>query len=113
VRLQPSGIFLIAAVLFFYVRLIWLQKAKITLAKQAAVQANDADKSQHRKPKKEKSYFDKYRFRIINWYLLIGAVVIIAAGAIISTSNLLGETARSLWWIPTVGGIFILSFSFA
>ena len=111
--LQPSGFFLIVAILFFYVRLIWLQNRKITLAKQAAGQASDPDKSQQRKPKKEKSYFDKYRFRIINWNILIGAVIIIAAGAIISDSNLLGDLVRSLWWIPTAGGIVILSFSFA
>jgi hypothetical protein len=113
VSLQLSGIFIIAAMLFFYVRLILLQKAKINQAKQAAAEANDTEKTQHRKPKKEKSYFEKYRFRIINWYLLIGAVVIMAAGAIISTSSLLGETVRGLWWIPITGGIFLLSFSIA
>jgi hypothetical protein len=113
VSLQLSGIFIIAAMLFFYVRLILLQKAKINQAKHAAAEANNADKSQHRKPKKEKSYFDQYRFRISNWYLLIGAVVIMAAGAFFSTSSLLGETIRGLWWIPITGGIFLLSFCIA
>ena len=111
--LQPSGIVLIAAVLFFYIRLIWLQKAKVTQAKQAAVQENAADKSRRAKSIKEKSYFDEHRFRIINWYILAGAVVIIAAGAFVSTSSLFGETVRSLWWLPTAGGIFLVSFSFA
>jgi hypothetical protein len=111
--LQPSGIILIAAILFFYIRLIWLQKAKITLTRQAAFNQTGGQKLRGKKGKKEKSYFDEYRFRINNWYVLIGAIVLIAAGAIISSSSLFGDTVRSLWWIPTAGGIFLGSFSIA
>lgn len=111
--LKPGGIAFLAAVLFFYIRLIWLQRAKVTLARQAAAQSDNGQKQHSRKSKKERTYFDRFRLRIINWYLLIGAVVLIAAGAFISTTGLWGETVRSLWWLPTAGGIFMGSFSFA
>jgi hypothetical protein len=111
--LQPSGIILIAAVLFFYARLIWLQRAKITQAREAAVQENGSDKPARGKTRKEKSYFDTHRFRIINRYLLIGAIVLMVAGAFISTTSMFGDLGRSLWWLPTAGGIVLLSFSFA
>jgi hypothetical protein len=111
--LQPSGIILITAVLFFYVRLIWLQRVKVTQAKEAAVQENGTDKPARGKTKKGKSYFDTHRFRIINRYLLIGAIVMMAAGAFISTTSMFGEIGRSLWWLPTAGSIVLLSFSIA
>jgi len=110
--LQLSGICIIAAMLFFYFRLIRLQRAKITLARQAAAQENAVNKAGG-KPRKSKSYFYEHRFRIVNWYLLIGAIVLVFAGAFISTSEAFGELVRSLWWLPTAAGIVVGSFCFA
>jgi hypothetical protein len=100
----------LAAGLFFYLRLILLQRQKVKLLQARQASGQKRDKTGKRKtagtPTKT---IPQLQFSSI--YLLGAGILLIILGAVISAPNWFSPTVRDYWWIPVTIGILCMTFS--
>jgi hypothetical protein len=100
----------VAAALFFYLRLIILQRQKVKQLSRVS--------SSERKKKRSRSSNDKNgigitsgfpKLEITSPYLLGLGILLILSGAALSALPWFISQVRDLWWIPVTLGILLMS----
>jgi ABC-type Fe3+ transport system permease subunit len=94
----------IVCVLLFYLRLTVIQRQRIKRAQHqyAAVQKKASKKGSS---KQTEVRYNRLGIHIHNWWLVAGAIALIAFGAVVAATHFLGMPLSSYWWIPLNLGI--------
>jgi hypothetical protein len=100
----------VAAALFFYLRLIILQRQKVKHLRSQSKKNQKRNQTGDSKGKNDLEIgFPK--LEILSPIVLGISILMIIAGAVLSAGNWLDPRARELWWLPISVGIILMSFS--
>lgn len=106
-----GAVITIMAALFFYLRLIVLQRKKAKLLASTARDGNikrGTPKDTRLTSPKEKNYLS---LRYSSPYILGMGILLITAGAVLSAAPWFIPEVKAFWWIPVTIGILLMSIS--
>lgn len=110
--MDTGTIVIIVAVLFFYLRLILIQRERAKRAKAAPPAPRGKKKGKIGQPP---SFAERYSIlsrRKVDWVIAGAGVVLILAGVLLSVRLLPVPTAQAYWWLLVALGIVAFSFGF-
>jgi hypothetical protein len=111
--LDTPNIAIIASIVFFYLKYIYLQWRKArTAAKKTNIEIAKSRK-QGKSPKipEKPVTADRFSIKIVSWYIVVPTVVLVLIGLTLNTVPLgLPAFITGLWWILVSVGIVGLSF---
>lgn len=98
----------LAAAVFFYLRLIILQRQKVKQLPARQPSSQKAKKSGKGQVQKAQTI---PQLQFTSYYLLGAGILLIIFGAVLSGSSLFPANNREFWWIPVTLGILCMTFS--
>lgn len=104
-KFDSGTIIAIVAVLFFYIRLIIIQRQK---AKQ--IHAGVSKRSKSKKSQPGALVVHRPGALVFNGYMVGSGILLILVGAAATFLSFFGPEVRSLWWLPVTAGILLMSF---
>lgn len=110
-RSSYGTVIAIMAALFFYLRLILLQRKK---AKMVSNLAKDKNKNRGLSKESGATRLNKKNNLTLIYsspYILGLGILVIIAGAVLSASPWFIPEVKALWWIPVTIGIILMSIS--
>jgi hypothetical protein len=112
-KFDTPTIAIIVAIIFFYLRLAYMQWRKARVAAQRTNLEIAKARKKGRSPKiPEKPATERFSIQVVSWYLVIGTMALVFIG-LFWQGNPFGMSPEvvQLWWIPVDVGIVGLSFS--
>jgi len=111
--LSTPNIAIIASIVFFYLKYVYMQWRKArSAAKTTNIEIAKARK-QGRAPKipEKPTTSDRFAVRIVSWYIVGPTVAMVFIGLTLNTIPLgLPTSVTDIWWILVAAGIVGLSF---
>ena len=101
----------IASALFFYIRLILLQRQKVKQLSNPRKSSDNKNRPQYRQ---NKSTADKIKYPKLEFsspYLLGLGIILILIGGVFSAVPWFIPEVKTIWWIPVTIGIILMSIS--
>jgi hypothetical protein len=100
----------VAAALFFYLRLIILQRQKVKQLSRVGKTDRKKNRSSSNDAKKGNGLTTAFpKLDITSPYLLGLGILLIISGAVLSAAPWLNLQGRDLWWIPVTLGIILMT----
>jgi predicted RND superfamily exporter protein len=105
---EPGVIVAVAAVLFFYLRLIILQRQRVKHA--SGISTKTVLKKSKKNQSQPGALTGVNRLDIHRPYLVVAGVIVILIGASFAAAPWFRDSLSDWWWLPVTVGIILMSF---
>jgi hypothetical protein len=110
---EPGVIFVIIALVLFYLRLMQLRGRKRKLERKAAVaRLNEANRKRGKVGPMPSKNPDRPPYAVTSWILVVISAALMLFGVGIRSSMNFIPLLETYWWVPTSFGILLFMFCF-